>query len=70
METIEVGDADREIVALEAMLRTAQLNADVAMLDRLIADSLLFTGPDGNLATKAEDLAAHASGAIARPRSS
>jgi hypothetical protein len=61
METIEIGDADPEIVALEAMLRAAQLNADVEMLGRLISDSLLFTGPDGNLATKADDLAAHAS---------
>ena len=63
-----VGDADpefvREIVACEARIRAAQLDADVAALDALIADALLFTGPDGALGTKAEDLAAHASGAV------
>ena len=58
------GSADVEIVALEAELRAAQLNADVHTLDRLIADELLFTGPDGQLGTKAQDLAAHGSGAI------
>ena len=53
-----------ELVACEARLREAQLAADVAALDALIADALLFTGPDGRLATKADDLAAHASGAV------
>lgn len=64
MDTVVIGTADREIVALEAELRAAQLAADVATLDRLIADALLFTGPDGQLGTKAQDLAAHASGAV------
>jgi ketosteroid isomerase-like protein len=64
MEAVVIGAADHEIVALEAALRAAQLAADVAMLDRLIADGLLFTGPDGQLATKADDLAAHASGVV------
>ncbi len=59
-----VGAADPEIVALEARIRTAQLNADVAVLDSLIADDLLFTGPDGQLGTKAQDLQAHHSGAL------
>jgi ketosteroid isomerase-like protein len=59
-----VGAADPEIVALEARLRAAQLTADVAALDALIAEELLFTGPDGRLASKAEDLAAHGSGAV------
>jgi ketosteroid isomerase-like protein len=64
MEAALVGSADAEIVALEAQLRIAQLNADVAVLDALIADELLFTGPDGQLATKAQDLDAHRSGAV------
>jgi ketosteroid isomerase-like protein len=64
METILIGEADPAIVELEATLRRAQLDADVATLDRLIADSLSFTGPDGRLATKADDLAAHASGTV------
>ena len=63
-QTILVGEDDPEIVELEAALRTAQLTADVAMLDRLISDELLFTGPDGQLGTKAQDLAAHRSGAL------
>jgi ketosteroid isomerase-like protein len=61
---ILVGPDDPEIVAAEAELRTAQLAADVAALDRLIDEDLLFTGPDGQLATKAQDLAAHASGIV------
>lgn len=44
---------------LEATLRAAQLQSDVAALDQLIDDALLFTGPDGTLATKADDLALH-----------
>ena len=59
-----VGAPDPEIVVLEARLRDAQLGADVRALDALIADALLFTGPDGLLGTKAQDLAAHASGAV------
>ena len=57
------GDA-AEIVACEAELRAAQLAADTAALDRLISDALLFTGPDGELATKAQDLEAHGSGVV------
>lgn len=64
MEDVLRGDPDPEIVALEADLRAAQLAADVAALDRLISDDLLFTGPDGQLATKAQDLESHASGAV------
>jgi ketosteroid isomerase-like protein len=64
MEAVLVGTADREIVALEARIRTAQLDADVAVLDSLIADELLFTGPDGQLGTKAQDLQAHHSGVV------
>ena len=64
MQAAVVGTADPEIVACEARLRAAQLGADVAALDLLIADALLFTGPDGRLGTKAQDLAAHGSGAV------
>ena len=53
-----------EIVGLEARLRAAQLDADVAALDALLAETLLFTGPDGTLGTKQQDLAAHGSGAV------
>ncbi len=64
MQSVDAGAADPEIVAVEAELRRAQLEAGVATLDRLIADELLFTGPDGRLGTKAEDLAAHGSGVV------
>lgn len=64
MEAALVGDADPEIVALEAEIRAAQLHADVAALDRLIAEHLLFTGPDGEMGTKAQDLEAHHSGVV------
>lgn len=64
MEAVLVGPADPEIVALEARIRAAQLAGDVAALDSLIADDLLFTGPDGQLGTKAQDLEAHRSGAV------
>lgn len=64
LRAVLAGAADPELVAREGELRAAQLDADVAALDRLIADELLFTGPDGTLATKAQDLAAHASGAV------
>jgi ketosteroid isomerase-like protein len=64
LQAVLVGSADSEIVALEAELRTAQLAADVPALARLISDDLLFTGPDGQLGTKAQDLEAHGSGVV------
>jgi ketosteroid isomerase-like protein len=64
MQAVLVGPAHEEIVALEAALRRAQLDADVAMLDALIAEELLFTGPDGEVGTKAQDLEAHRSGVV------
>lgn len=64
MRDVLVGPPDPDIVALEARLRAAQLAADVAALDALLADALLFTGPDGQLGTKEQDLAAHGSGAV------
>ena len=64
MNAVLVGVPDDEIVALEARLRIAQMDADVMALDALIDDDLLFAGPDGSLGTKAQDLAAHASRAV------
>jgi ketosteroid isomerase-like protein len=63
-QSVLVGQDSPEIVVFEADLRRAQLAGDVAALDRLIADELLFTGPDGQLGTKAQDLDAHRSGAV------
>ncbi len=59
-----VGKADPEIVLLEARIRAAQLNADLAALEELISDDLLFTGPDGQLGTKAQDIEAYRSGTV------
>src|SRR3954470_14136032 len=64
MQAALAGASDDEIVALEAEIRRAQLDADVGVLDRLISDDLLFTGPDGQLGTKAQDLAAHGAGVV------
>ncbi len=64
MQSALVGPADPEFIELEARLRAAQLTADIRALDALIADTLLFTGPDGQLGTKAQDLSAHETGAV------
>lgn len=64
MQAVLSGPADPEIVALEARIREVQLAADVEALDALIGDNLLFTGPDGQLSTKAQDLEAHRSGRV------
>jgi len=67
MRAVLRGDASPavlEIVGREAEIRAAQLAADVAALDDLIADELLFTGPDGQLGAKAQDLEAHRSGVV------
>jgi ketosteroid isomerase-like protein len=43
----------------ESELRRAQFTNDVEALDRLLDDALVFTGPDGALYGKADDLHAH-----------
>ena len=63
-DQVLVGMADLEIVALEARIRAAQLSADLTVLDDLISGDLLFTGPDGQLGTKAQDIEAYRSGAV------
>ncbi len=52
---------DPEIVALESELRAAMLAGDVAVLDRLVDDDLIFTMPTGAVVGKADDLDAHRS---------
>jgi len=59
-----VGIPDQEIVILEARIRAAQLSADLTALNDLISDDLLFTGPDGQLGTKAQDIEAYRSGTV------
>jgi len=64
LSSVLIGTPDPEIVTLEHRLREAQLAADIAALDALLGEDLLFAGPDGRLATKSDDLRAHASGAV------
>lgn len=56
--------ADKEILELEERIRRAQLEADIAVLDELISENLLFTGPNGQLGTKEQDLEAYRSGVV------
>jgi hypothetical protein len=51
-----------ELRTAERALQAAQLASDVAELDRLIDDRLVFTGPDGRLYRKADDLRLHGTG--------
>lgn len=51
-----------QLRAAERRLQAAQLASDVDELDRLIDDRLVFTGPDGSLYSKQEDLHVHRSG--------
>jgi ketosteroid isomerase-like protein len=55
-------EIETQIRACEARLYAAMLASNVAELDALIADDLLFAGPTGELATKAMDLELHRSG--------
>lgn len=63
-EQVLVGEGDRTILQMEARLRAAQLAGDAEALSQLIAEDLLFVGPDGNLATKNMDIESHRSGLV------
>lgn len=52
-----------EVRQAEERLRVAMLNSDVAALDALIDDQLIFVGPNGAASSKADDLSVHRSGA-------
>jgi hypothetical protein len=52
-----------QIQQYEERLRVAMLQSDVAALDELIDDDLLFVGPGGGIHTKEDDLQLHRSGA-------
>jgi ketosteroid isomerase-like protein len=53
---------ETQIRASEERLYRAMLASDVAELEALLADDLLFAGPTGELATKTMDLELHRSG--------
>ena len=48
----------------ETALRNAQLTGDVETLDRVLDEELVFTGPDGLIYGKRDDLDAHRAGLI------
>ena len=52
-----------QIQQYEERLRVAMLQSDVAALDELIDDDLLFVGLGGEIHTKEDDLQQHRSGA-------
>jgi hypothetical protein len=56
--------SDASLHACEASLRQAQLAGDVRALDRLVDDTLVFTGPDGAVYGKQDDLDAHRRGVV------
>lgn len=53
-----------EVRRQEERLRTAMLTSDVATLSDLIDDRLAFTGLDGSILDKAQDLASHETGML------
>lgn len=50
---------ENELRTAERRLQAAQLASDVAALDELLDDRLVFTGPDGALYGKQDDLRVH-----------
>ena len=57
-----VSMTNTEIIDLENKLLEAIKKSDVAYLDKILHDDLLFMLPDGNVITKEIDLASHRSG--------
>lgn len=55
-------DLEKQIIEVEEQLRLAMLTSDVATLDQLIADDLVFTNHLGQVISKQDDLAFHQSG--------
>jgi ketosteroid isomerase-like protein len=55
---------DESLRSCETALRLAQLSSDVDALDGLVDDALVFTGPDGAIYGKQDDLDAHRQGMI------
>jgi ketosteroid isomerase-like protein len=52
------------VQSAELALRRAQLTGDVVALDALLDEALVFTGPDGAIYGKHDDLNAHRTGVI------
>ncbi|MGV3603095.1 MAG: nuclear transport factor 2 family protein [Dyadobacter fermentans] len=57
-------DAVTQILEMEQKLLKAMIASDVNELESLISDQVIVVGPDGRLAQKAEDIAAHRDGVL------
>jgi ketosteroid isomerase-like protein len=57
-------DLQAQIIDMEERFRQAMLQADVRVLDELIAPELLFTNLFGQIVSKAEDLAGFQAGIL------
>ena len=57
-------DGVAEVERCEARLRSAMVAGDVATLSLLVDPALVFTGPDGSVLTREQDLSAHAEGLL------
>jgi hypothetical protein len=55
-------DTRQQIEALEIRLIEAMKSSNVAELELLLSDNLIFTNHNGHLVSKADDIAAHQSG--------
>lgn len=55
---------ESQVLAVEADLLRAMRTSDADLLGELLHDDLLFNGPTGETATKAQDLANYRSGGI------
>jgi hypothetical protein len=55
---------DEMVITAENELLAAQRNHDIAVLDKLLHDGLLFLAPNGEVYTKQMDLDAHRSGTM------
>ena len=57
-------DKATKIQEFESRLRNAVIHSDIAELDKLLAEELIFTTHLGRLIRKSDDLAAHQSGLV------
>jgi len=58
----DVSNYESLLRSAERRLQLAQLRSDVAELDALVDERLIFTGPDGRLSGKQDDLDIHGQG--------
>lgn len=62
MDATRAGESTQELRSAERRLQAAQLAADAEALNALLDERLVFTGPDGSLYGKNDDLELQKSG--------